>query len=287
MFPTLAAEGFAVNLIDARATYGLRSSAKVSILGTNASKTRSPEQRKQMKILAVDIGGTNVKLLLSGESAPRKFPSGKDLTPAKMVSAVKALTKDWRYEGVSIGFPGRTGRTGPTCEPGNLGKGWVGYDFSAAFDRPVKIANDAAMQALGSYDGGRMLFLGLGTGLGSAMIADQTISPFELGDLPWRRDRETLGHALSSRGLERVGSRAWRKMVHFAAGRLMKAFLVDYVVLGGGNAKKLKQLPHGLRLGHNQTAFRGGFRLWAVEDVPALSADMQSEPRQPIEWRLL
>jgi polyphosphate glucokinase len=242
-----------------------------------------------MKILAVDIGGTNVKLLLSGESTPRKFPSGQDLTAAKMVSAVKALTRDWKYEGVSIGFPGITGRTGPTCEPGNLGKGWVGFDFPAAFDRPVKIANDAAMQALGSYEGGRMLFLGLGTGLGSALIADRSIIPFELGDLPWRRDRETLGHALSSRGLERAGSRAWRKMVHFAASQLMKAFLVDYVVLGGGNAKRLKQLPHGLRIGHNQTAFRGGFRLWAVDDVPALSAEshQHGESRQSTEWRLL
>jgi hypothetical protein len=251
-----------------------------------------PAPDASMKILAVDIGGTNVKLLLSGESVPRKFPSGTDLTPGKLVSAVKSLTRDWKYDGVSIGFPGITGRTGPTCEPGNLGKGWVGFDFSAAFDRPVKIANDAAMQALGSYEGGRMLFLGLGTGLGSALIADRSIIPFELGDLPWRRDRETLGHALSSRGLERAGSRAWRKMVHFAASRMMKAFLVDYVVLGGGNAKRLKQLPHGLRIGHNQTAFRGGFRLWAVDDVPALSADhgeshQHVESRQPNEWRLL
>src|SRR5689334_20811071 len=154
--------------------------------------------------------------------------------------------------------------------PVNVGPGWTGFDFEQAFGKPAKVINDAAMQALGSYEGGRMLFLGLGTGLGSALIVDQTIISFELGELPWRRDRETLGRALSARGLERVGSRAWRKMVHAAGSRLMKAFLVDYVVIGGGNAKRLKDLPHGLRLGHNQTAFRGGFRLWSVDDVPAL-----------------
>jgi polyphosphate glucokinase len=255
-------------------------------------RTRSPRNGVRSvparKILVIDIGGTNVKLLVSGESEPRKFPSGKGLTPNSMVATVEELTHDWRYDGVSIGFPGLTGRTGPACEPGNLGKGWVGFDFAAAFDRPVKIVNDAAMQALGSYEGGRMLFLGLGTGVGSALIVDQTIISFELGELPWRRDRETLGRALSARGLDRVGSRAWRKMVHAAASRLMKAFLVDYVVIGGGNAKKLKEpLPHGLRLGHNQTAFRGGFRLWSVDDVPPLSSDLQHEPRQPVDWRML
>jgi polyphosphate glucokinase len=237
----------------------------------------------------LDVGGTNVKLLVSGESEPRKFPSGKELTPAKLVATVEELTHDWKYDGISIGFPGITGRTGPACEPGNLGKGWVGFDFAAAFGRPVKIANDAAMQALGSYEGGRMLFLGLGTGLGSALIVDRSIISIELGELPWRRDRETLGRALSARGLERVGCRAWRKTVHAAASRLMKAFLVDYVVLGGGNAKRLndEKLPHGLRLGHNQTAFRGGFRLWSVEDIPALSTDLDDDPRPAVEWRML
>jgi polyphosphate glucokinase len=257
-------------------------------------KTGPPRQRVRRvppapKILVLDIGGTNVKLLVSGESEPRKFPSGKELTPAKLVATVEELTHDWKYDGISMGFPGITGRTGPACEPGNLGKGWVGFDFASAFGRPVKVANDAAMQALGSYEGGRMLFLGLGTGLGSALIVDRSIISFELGELPWRRDRETLGRALSNRGLERVGCRAWRKAVHTAASRLMKAFLVDYVVLGGGNAKRLndEKLPHGLRLGHNQTAFRGGFRLWSVEDVPALSADLDHEPRPPVEWRML
>jgi polyphosphate glucokinase len=259
-------------------------------------KSRPHGKRKQpvraaekvMKILVIDIGGTHVKLLVSGESDPRKFPSGKDLSPEKMIAEVKKQTKGWRYDAVSIGFPGIVGRTGPACEPGNLGKGWVGYDFAAAFERPVKVTNDAAMQALGSYDGGRMLFLGLGTGLGAAFIAEQTIIPFELGELPWRRDSETLGEALSSRNLEKVGGRAWREMVETAATRLMKAFLVDYVVIGGGNAKRLGEpLPHGLRLGHNRTAFRGGFRLWDVDDVPVLSTGILKEPRQSIEWRLL
>jgi predicted NBD/HSP70 family sugar kinase len=257
-------------------------------VGPDAGPAGSPPPgAPPLKILVIDIGGTNVKLLVSGESEARKFPSGRDLTPAGMVSLVKAVTRDWNYEAVSIGFPGVAGRTGPTCEPGNLGKGWVGYDFAAAFGCPVKIVNDAAMQALGSYDGGRMLFLGLGTGLGAALIVDRTIIPFELGELPWRRERETLGRTLSSRGLEKLGGRAWRKVVHIAATRLMKAFLVDYVVIGGGNAKRLKQLPHGLRLGHNQTAFRGGFRLWVVEDVPALSGDVHHESREPVDWRLL
>jgi polyphosphate glucokinase len=252
-----------------------------------AGKRASPGRRIP-RILVIDIGGTHVKILVSGESEPRKLDSGKGLSPEKMISEVKALAKGWSFDAVSIGFPGIVGRTGPACEPGNLGKGWVGYDFAAAFERPVKVANDAAMQALGSYEGGRMLFLGLGTGLGAAFIAEQTIIPFELGELPWRRDSETLGQALSTRGLEKSGGRAWRETVELAATRLMKAFLVDYVMIGGGNAKRLNEpLPHGLRLGHNRTAFRGGFRLWDVEDVPVLSTGMLKEPRQTIEWRLL
>jgi polyphosphate glucokinase len=243
-------------------------------------------RERPMKVLAIDVGGSRVKLLLSGELEPRRFASGRDLTPGKMVAEVKALARQWRYDCVSLGLPGVVGRTGPTCEPGNLGKGWVGYDFAAALDRPVKIVNDAAMQALGSYEGGRMLFLGLGTGLGAALIIERTIIPLELGELPWHRHRETLGRALSAEALATVGCRAWRRTVHLAAAQLMKAFLVDYVVLGGGNAKKLKKLPHGLRLGHNQTAFRGGFRLWKVDDVPDLSSDTNEEPSPPVEWRL-
>jgi polyphosphate glucokinase len=240
-----------------------------------------------VKILVVDIGGTNVKVLVSGETESRKAPSGKGMTPADMVEAVKVLSRDWEYEAISIGYPGISGRTGPICEPGNLGQGWVGFDFTAAFDRPVKILNDAAMQALGSYEGGRMLFLGLGTGLGGALIADKTIMPYELGELPWRRDRETLGDALSARGLERLGGSRWREAVSIAASHLMKVFQVDYVVLGGGNAKRMRKLPHGVRLGHNRTAFRGGLRLWGMEEVPVLDDNNHAEPQAATEWRLL
>jgi polyphosphate glucokinase len=246
---------------------------------------RAPEPPE--KILVIDVGGTNVKVLVSGETEPRRATSGKKLTPAKLVTTVQRLAKGWKYQAVSIGFPGIAGPTGPRHEPGNLGKGWVGFDFAAAFDRPVKVVNDAAMQALGSYEGGRMLFLGLGTGLGSALIADHTIIPLELGDLPWRGDGETLGHVLSARGLERVGGSPWRKTVDAAASSLMKAFLADYVVIGGGNAKKLKDLPHGIRIGHNQTAFRGGFRLWAMDDLPVLSAEIHARPQQRPKWRML
>jgi polyphosphate glucokinase len=242
---------------------------------------------ESLDILAVDIGGTHVKLLASGETKPRKFASGKDLTPAKLVSRVKAIGRGWRYSAVSIGFPGTVGRDGPTSEPGNLGKGWVGYDYSASFELPVKIANDAAMQALGSYEGGRMLFLGLGTGLGAALIADRTIIPVELGDLPWRRTGQTLGQALSSDGLDEAGTRRWRKAVELAAAQLMKAFRVDYVVLGGGNAKKLKDLPHGLRVGHNQNAFRGGFRMWSVDDIPVLTHTVPPAKPVRVQWRVL
>jgi polyphosphate glucokinase len=235
----------------------------------------------------LDVGGTNVKLLASQETEARKFPSGKKLTPSTLVATAKEVARGWRFDGVSIGFPGITGRAGPLAEPGNLGKGWVGYDFAAAFGCPVKIANDAAMQALGSYEGGRMLFMGLGTGVGGALVVGQTIVPLELGDLPWRRDRETLAQALGARGLDRVGAKAWRKTVEVAAHRLMKALLADYVVLGGGNAKRLKDLPAGLRIGHNHAAFRGGYRLWSVEDIPAQSTHVGQKSREIIEWHLL
>ncbi len=215
------------------------------------------------------------------------MPSGKTLTPARMVRAVKKLARDWDFDAVSIGFPGIAGLSGPASEPGNLGHGWVGFDFAAAFERPVKVANDAAMQALGSYDGGRMLFLGLGTGVGAALIAEKAIVPMELSELPWNKRAETIGDVLSSAGLKRIGARRWRRIVDLVTRRMMKAFLVDYVVIGGGNAKKLKKLPHGVRLGHNLTAFRGGFRLWGVEDVPMLSPDAPPQAREPIEWRLV
>jgi predicted NBD/HSP70 family sugar kinase len=239
-------------------------------------------------ILVIDIGGSKVKILATGETEPRTCRSGKRFTPTQMVDAVHALTEDWTYEAISLGYPGVVGPHGPRSEPGNLGAGWVGFNFAAAFDRPVRIINDAAMQALGNYDGGRMLFLGLGTGLGSALIADRVIVPLELGQLPYPGG-PTLEQVLSQRGLQRLGKKSWRREVYALVPLLMHAFLADYVVLGGGNAKHLKRLPSGTRLGHNQTAFRGGFRLWTLEDVQTLEGDDEQHipPLRALEWRLI
>jgi predicted NBD/HSP70 family sugar kinase len=240
------------------------------------------------KILVVDIGGSKVKILATGQTEPRKTTSGKSLTPAKMVEAVKKLASDWDYEAVSVGYPGLVGAHGPRSEPGNLGAGWVGFNFAVAFDRPVRVINDAAMQALGSYEGGRMLFLGLGTGLGSALISENAIIPLELGQL-WHKEGGTLGAALGKKGLERLGKEAWTAVVKEVVAALTVAFVADYVVLGGGNAKKLKGLLPGIRLGHNLTAFRGGQRVWNIEYVPTLSADGDpaAPPRPPSEWRVI
>jgi hypothetical protein len=242
-----------------------------------------------MKILVVDIGGTHLKILASGQTEPRKIESGTDLTPGRMVEAVRGLAEGWEYEAVSLGYPGLTGDVGPKSEPGNLGKGWVGFNYAAAFGLPVKIINDAAMQALGSYEGGRMLFLGLGTGLGSALISENVIVPLELGRLSCRGGRATLGDLLGRRGLKRRGEAKWGESVKQVAAKMMEAFLADYLVLGGGNASRLRELPHGIRLGHNHTAFRGGFRLWGVEDVPVLSPDAHHHdpPPPPQEWRVV
>jgi hypothetical protein len=212
-------------------------------------------------VLTVDIGGSNVKVLASGQTEPRKRRSGKNLTPVKMVEIVQELAEGWEYEAISIGYPGLVGTQGPSSEPGNLGDGWVGFDYSSAFGLPVRIMNDAAMQALGSYEGGRMLFLGLGTGLGSALITEEFILTLELGQLPYRRG-VTLGDALGNQGLKRSGKTKWRRAVMDAAHALMRAFLADSVAVGGGNATKLKELPVGVRLSHNLTAFRGGYRMW-------------------------
>jgi polyphosphate glucokinase len=215
-----------------------------------------------VKILVVDIGGTNVKMLASGQREPRRFPSGPGLTPRMMAAGVKQVGQGWTYDAVSIGYPGpvRDGR--PASEPHNLGKGWVAFNYRAAFARPVKIINDAAMQALGSYEGGRMLFLGLGTGLGSTLIADGVVLPLELGHLPYRKG--TFEDYLGIRGLEQRGKKKWRTAVDDAVARLVAALQPDTVVLGGGNVKKLKALPPLCRAGVNANAFRGGFRLWAA-----------------------
>jgi len=228
-------------------------------------------RKSPTQILTIDIGGSNIKILVTGQTEPRKYRSGKSLTPAKMVEIVRRLARGWDYEAISIGYPGLVGDHGPSSEPGNLGSGWVGFEFSSAFELPVRIINDAAMQALGSYEGGRMLFLGLGTGLGSAMITEQIILTLELGQLPYQGGG-TLGEVVGRQGMKRVGKVKWRRAVTDIVPALMKAFLADSVVLGGGNAKNLKELPHGVRLGHNLTAFRGGFRLWNVDGDKKLTA---------------
>jgi len=213
-----------------------------------------------VNVLAVDIGGTNVKILASGESEPRKFPSGPHLTPREMVSGVKKLAQGWKYEVVSIGYPSMVIHNHPVAEPRNLGRGWVGFDYRAAFGKPVKIVNDAAMQALGSYKGGKMLFLGLGTGLGSTVIADGIVEPMELAHLPYRKG--TYEDYVGLRGLKKRGKKKWRQHVSKVVAQLTGALEPDDIVLGGGNVKKLKELPPGCRRGNNANAFIGGFRLW-------------------------
>jgi polyphosphate glucokinase len=215
-----------------------------------------------MNVLVVDIGGTNVKILATGQAEPRKFPSGPTLTPKRMVAGVKKLAGDWKYDVVSIGYPGPILGGRPVSEPFNLGPGWVGFNFQAAFGRPVKIINDAAMQALGSYKRGKMLFLGLGTGLGSTMIVDGIVEPAELGHLPYKSRRRTYEDYVGLRGLKRMGRKRWEQHVVELIGRLIAALEPDDVVLGGGNVKQLKQLPAGCRAGDNANAFLGGFRLW-------------------------
>ena len=223
--------------------------------------------RSFMKVLAVDVGGTNVKALATGQTERRTFPSGPRMTPRQMVSRVKKLTADWKYDVVSIGYPGVVRRGHIVSEPHNLGRGWVRFDFKAAFGCPVKILNDAAMQALGSYEGGELLFLGLGTGLGSAVVIDGVVVPMELGRLSFKN--KTYEDYVGVRGLEKLGRKRWRKYVAYSVSRLIAALHPDDVVLGGGNAKHLKELPPGCRTGDNANAFLGGFRMWEKADAPA------------------
>lgn len=217
--------------------------------------------KTNQRILVLDVGGTHVKLLVTGMKQPILIPSGPALTPRAMVRQVKAAVKGIPHDVVSIGYPGPVVHGRPLREPHNLGKGWVGFDFRRALGRPVKIINDAAMQALGSYQKGRLLFLGLGTGLGSAMIADGVVEPMELAHLPYRRGK-TYEDYLGIRGLQRLGRKKWAREVAKVVELMRAALEPEEVVLGGGNAKKLKKLPPGSRLGNNQNAFRGGFELW-------------------------
>lgn len=212
------------------------------------------------RILVIDVGGSNVKLMIS-RSNKRKFKSGSNLTPRKMVSLIKKTIDDWDYDAIAMGFPAPVGDGRILGEPKNLGKGWVRFDFEKALGRPVRIINDAALQALGSYRGGRMLFLGLGTGLGSALVWGDSVLPLELGDLPYR-DHKVIEDFLGKPGLKELGQKDWKNEVVHAVGQLKKSLIADYVVLGGGSAKKLDGLPKGVDLGHNRNAFLGGVRLW-------------------------
>ncbi len=211
-------------------------------------------------ILTIDIGGSHVKVMTSRERIKREFDSGPDLTAKDMVRQVKALTKDWRFDVVSAGYPGPVAGNRVLKEPVNLGTGWKDYDFERAFGCPARVVNDALMQALGSYDGGRMLFLGLGTGLGSAMILDGALAPMELGHLPYRK--KTFETYVGAAGLKRLGRKKWRSHVDEVIARLTAALQPDYLVLGGGNVDKLDKLPDNTRRGDNENAFIGGFRLW-------------------------
>jgi polyphosphate glucokinase len=231
-----------------------------------------------MKVLAIDVGGTHVKVLATGQAAPRRFPSGQALTAEAMVLGTQQAAADWEYDAVSIGYPGPVRGGRPAGEPFNLSPGWVEFDFAAAFGRPVKFVNDAAMQALGSYDNGKMLFLGLGTGLGSAMVIGGVLAPMELAHLPYRKG--TFEDYVGLRGLVRLGKRKWRRRVADVVARLQAALLPDYTVLGGGNVKKLEALPPGTRPGDNANAFLGGFRLWEQADqhAPALALPGKTTP---------
>ena len=213
-----------------------------------------------MKVLAIDIGGSHVKILASGRKQKREFVSGPKMTARQMVIGVRKLAQGWSYDVVSVGFPGPVLHNRPVAEPRNLGPGWMGFDFASAFGLRTKVVNDAAMQALGSYKGGRMLFLGLGTGLGSAMIVNGFLEPMELGHLPYKKG--TYEDYVGARGLNRFGKKRWRKLVDDVVERLVAATEPEDVVIGGGNLVHLKKLPRGCRAGDNANAFLGGFRMW-------------------------
>ncbi len=226
---------------------------------------RAKPAKKPRRVLVVDVGGTHVKVMASGQKERREIPSGPTMTAAKMVRNVKNLVKDWPYDVVTIGYPGPVVHGKPLHEPHNLAPGWVRFNYSKAFGRPVRIINDAAMQALGSYKKGRMLFLGLGTGLGSAMIVNGVLQPMELAHLPYKKG--TYEDYVGIRGLERLGKKKWRREVANVVKLLSGALETNQVVLGGGNAAKMKELPPNTKLGSNDNAFLGGFRVWEDEGI--------------------
>jgi polyphosphate glucokinase len=228
-----------------------------------------------MNVLAIDIGGSHVKILVSAEKDARKFPSGPGMTPRMMVAGVRKLAADWSFEAISVGYPGPVLHNRPVTEPYNLAPGWTAFDFRRAFKRPLKFMNDAAMQALGSYRGGKLLFLGLGTGLGTAMIVDGIVEPMELAHLSYKK--ATYEDYIGLRGLKRHGRGKWRKHVADVVKQLITALEPDEVVLGGGNVKLLEKLPKGCRAGDNANAFLGGFRLWTNEYA---TTSLQRRPRR-------
>jgi len=231
-----------------------------------------------VKVLVIDIGGNSVKVFATGETEPRKFPSGAALTPHQMVSAVRKLTEDWDYDVVSIGYPGRARENRPVAEPNNLGRGWVRFDFKKALGVPFKLMNDSAMQGLGSYRAGTMLFLGLGTGLGTALVVDGTVVPMELGQLSYRGG--TYESYLGLKGLKRLGIAKWRDAVRDVVARFSSALELDDVVIGGGNVNKMDKMPPGCRAGDNAHAFRGGILLWN-QNGGVSSASRQVARRRP------
>jgi polyphosphate glucokinase len=240
---------------------------------TTTAPTKSP------KVLVIDVGGTHVKLLMTGQKEPTMINSGPDMTASKVARLVKQATRGWKYDCIAMGYPGPVINGHPLREPHNLGGGWMGFDFRKAFGCPVKITNDASMQALGSYTGGRMLFLGLGTGLGSAMIVDGVLEPMELAHLSYKHGK-TYEDFLGIRGLEKSGKKKWRRQVFKVVETLKAALEADYVVLGGGNVKKLKKLPPGARMGRNENAFVGGFRMWQSASGSA-GTPRESKPKPP------
>jgi polyphosphate glucokinase len=232
-----------------------------------------------VKVLVIDVGGTHVKITATDVGESRRFGSGRQLTPAGLVREVKRLAAGWDYEAIALGYPGAVDANGPSAEPGNLGTGWVGFDFSRAFRRPVRTINDAVMQALGGYRGGRMLFLGLGTGLGSALVTERVIVPLELGCLPYTA-RESIAERVGRLGRRRHGPIRWQRAIERIVPTLKDALTADYVVLGGGNARHVDPLPTRTTRGGNEDAFIGGFRLW--EDLVE-PHDRESAP----VWRVV
>jgi polyphosphate glucokinase len=237
-------------------------------LGNGKRRNKKKASAQKPVVLVIDVGGSKIKLRKSDSPHTLKFESGPKMTPSEMVVQTLLLTAKWEFEVVSIGFAGPVVHGKPASDPDNLGPGWTEFDFRKAFRKPVKLINDAAMQALGCYTGGRMLFLGLGTGLGSTLILDEVVVPLELGQLRYSDD-ETLEEVLGKERLKKVGREKWETGVHAAVDNLHRAFVADYTVLGGGNAKKLKKLPKGTRRGSNRFAFRGGVRLWQKTPITA------------------